>query len=116
MCEAILRKPYDKPRKKAPPGLSEVEEHTLLSHRTTRRPRHLNKPSWLTNKSAKKRGSLLRFHELNEIGTLLVLLDACENHLRSRDVLLGVDQILEHVLVRPNDGCILVGFGIREPF
>ena len=38
-------------------------------------------------------------HVGNQISPLLLLLDACKNHLGTRDVLLGVQQILEQVLV-----------------
>merc|ERR1712039_883997 len=52
--------------------------------------------------------SALRLKEGDEVCSLLVLLDASEDHLRPRDVLLGVDQVLEHVLVRPHDPRVLV--------
>merc|ERR1740121_1534711 len=58
--------------------------------------------------------SALRLQEGDEVGSLLVLLDAGEDHLRPRDVLLGVDQVLEHVLVRPHNPRVLVGLGVGE--
>merc|ERR1719210_696167 len=56
--------------------------------------------------------SALRLKECDEVSSLLILLDASEDHLRPRDVLLGVDQILEHVLVRPHDSRVLVGLRV----
>merc|ERR1719293_370796 len=56
----------------------------------------------------------LRLKEGDEVSSLLVLLDASEHHLRPGDVLLGVYQVLEHVLVRPHDPGVLVGLGVRE--
>merc|ERR1712087_619203 len=58
--------------------------------------------------------SSLLAHEGDEVGTLLFLLDPCENHFRARDVLLRVDQILKHVLVRPMDGRVLVRLRVSE--
>merc|ERR1712061_295898 len=58
--------------------------------------------------------SALRRHEGDEVGTLLILLYACEDHLRPRDVLLRVDQVLKHVLVRPDNPGVLVRLGVRE--
>merc|ERR1712014_409591 len=58
--------------------------------------------------------SALRLKESDEVSSLLILLDASEVHLRPRDVLLGVDQVLEHVLVRPHDPRVLVGLRVCE--
>merc|ERR1719383_687455 len=58
--------------------------------------------------------SSLSFEIRNEVRPFLLLLDACEDHLGPRHVLLGVDEVLEHVLVRPNDARVLVGLGVRE--
>merc|ERR1719343_1567517 len=58
--------------------------------------------------------SALRLKESDEVSSLLVLLDASEDHLRPRDVLLGIHQVLEHVLVRPHDPRVLVGLRVCE--
>lgn len=42
----------------------------------------------------------------NEISSLLTLLDSGEDHLGSGDVLLGVDEVLEEVLLAPDDSYI----------
>merc|ERR1712027_132562 len=60
--------------------------------------------------------SALRLKEGDEVSSLLILLDASEDHLRPRDVLFGVDQVLEHVLVRPHDPRVLVGLRVCETF
>ena len=59
--------------------------------------------------------SLHLVHVSNQVRSLLLLLDACKDHLGSRNVLLRVQQILEQVLVRPQDGSILVRFRVRKP-
>merc|ERR1740121_2274529 len=56
----------------------------------------------------------LRLKEGDEVSSLLILLDASEHHLRPWDVLLGVDQVFEHMLVRPHDPRVLVGLGVCE--
>merc|ERR1719284_1703091 len=53
-------------------------------------------------------------HEGNEIGTLLLLFDACEDHLGTRDVLLWVQEIFKEVLVRPDDAGVLVGLRVSK--
>merc|ERR1712113_757372 len=58
--------------------------------------------------------SALRLKEGDEVSSLLILLDASEDHLRPRDVLLGIHQVLEHVLVRPHDPGVLVGLRVCE--
>merc|ERR1719512_358003 len=58
--------------------------------------------------------SALRFYEGDQIGALLVFLNSSEHHLRSGNVLLGVDQVLEHVLLRPMNRCIFVCLRIAE--
>merc|ERR1719270_109420 len=58
--------------------------------------------------------SALRLKEGDEVSSLLLLLDASEHHLRPGDVLLGIYQVLEHVLVRPHDPRVLVGLGECE--
>jgi len=50
-------------------------------------------------------------HVSDDVAALLVLLQAGENHLGARDVLLRVDQVLEEVLVGPDDARALVGLG-----
>lgn len=54
------------------------------------------------------------FHELNEIAALILFLDACENHLGANDVFLWVDEVLEEVLVGPDNAGRLVGFGVDK--
>merc|ERR1740130_2591735 len=49
-----------------------------------------------------------------QVCALFLFLEACENHLGSRNVLLGVDQILKHVLVRPHNAGTLVGLRIGK--
>merc|ERR1719491_1053209 len=63
---------------------------------------------------ALRQHSSLLCDEADEVGALLVLLDAREHHLRPWHVFLGVDQILEHVLVRPDDRRIFVGLRVGE--
>merc|ERR1719323_2516330 len=58
--------------------------------------------------------SPLRFDEGDQVGTLLVLLNTGEHHLRAGNVLLGVDQVFEHVLLRPMNGCVLVRLRVAE--
>merc|ERR1719277_539493 len=53
--------------------------------------------------------------EGNEVRALLLLLDTREDHLGARDVLLWVHQILEHVLVGPNNAGVLVRLGVSKP-
>merc|ERR1712070_1239873 len=55
-----------------------------------------------------------RFHELNEIAALILFLDACENHLGANNVFLWVDEVLEEVLVGPDNAGRLVGLGVHE--
>merc|ERR1740129_1803267 len=56
----------------------------------------------------------LRLQEGDEVSSLLILLDASEHHLRPWDILLGVDQVFEHMLVRPHDPKVLVGLGVGK--
>merc|ERR1719235_2711417 len=55
-------------------------------------------------------------HVSDQVCALLWLLEASKNHLSPRDVLLRVDEILEHVLVRPHDARLLVRLGKAESF
>merc|ERR1719419_395679 len=50
-------------------------------------------------------------HVCNEVRTLCLLLHAGKHHLGAGHVLLRVDQILEEVLVRPDDAGVLVRLG-----
>merc|ERR1719492_576516 len=58
--------------------------------------------------------SPLRVQVFDEVGALLVLFDPREDHLRARDVLLRVDQVLVHVLAGPDDPRVLVRLGVGE--
>merc|ERR550537_1844912 len=53
-------------------------------------------------------------HVRDEVPALALLLHAGEDHLRPRDVLLRVDQVLEHVLVAPDDAAVLVRVAVAE--
>merc|ERR1740129_949621 len=59
-------------------------------------------------------GSLALLDVGDEVRALLVLLDACKDHLRPRHVLLRVDKVLEEVLAGPDDAGVLVGLGVGE--
>jgi hypothetical protein len=62
-----------------------------------------------------KNGSLpARLHVFDEIRALLLLFDSCEDHLGAWNVLFRIDQVLEHVLVGPNNAGVLIRFGVRE--
>lgn len=45
---------------------------------------------------------------------VLSLLEATEGHLGTRNVLLGVLEVLEESVLVPVDGALLVGVGVRE--
>lgn len=50
----------------------------------------------------------------DQIVSVLGLLQTTESHLGTRDVLLGVLEIVGHGLLRPDDTLLLVGVGVRE--
>ena len=50
----------------------------------------------------------------DEVSAVLGLLESREHHLGSGDVLLGVEQVGEEVLVVPGDSGLRVGLGVRE--
>merc|ERR1711972_1315141 len=58
--------------------------------------------------------SALRRHEGDDVRTLLLLLQARKDHLRPRDVLLRVHEVLVHVLVGPDDPGALIRLGVAE--
>lgn len=55
-----------------------------------------------------------RFQVSDEIGTLVGLLQTSEDHLRARDVLLRVFQILKEGIFTPGDSLSLVGICVGE--
>jgi len=55
-------------------------------------------------------GGLLEISD--EIGSLVLLLEACENHLSARDVFLGILQVLPQRIFAPSDTLGLVSVGI----
>ena len=56
-------------------------------------------------------GGLLKVGD--EIGAILWLLQAGEDHLGSGDVLLGRQKVIEKRLLAPDHGLLLVGLGVR---
>merc|ERR1719510_404149 len=81
--------------------VAQIKKLTQLSHQATKR----NKPP---------RSSPLRAEVGDQVRALLLLLDPREDHLRARDVLLRVDQVLVHVLAGPDDARVLVRLGVGE--
>merc|ERR1719183_2195448 len=71
---------------------------------------------WLHGRHARTRVrpsvSLAAPEEGDEVRALRVLLHAGEDHLRADDVLLRVDEVLEQVLVAPDDARRLVGVAV----
>ena len=55
-----------------------------------------------------------RLQVCDHIGTVLLLLEARERHVRALDVLLRVLEILEEGGGGPRDARVLVGFGVLE--
>jgi len=51
----------------------------------------------------------------NDVVALLGLLEAIESHLGARDVLLGVLEIVEQGVIRPDHALVLVGVRVRKP-
>lgn len=51
----------------------------------------------------------------NDVVALLGLLETIEGHLGARDVLLGVLEIVEQGLIRPDHALVLVGVRVRKP-
>ncbi len=60
----------------------------------------------------KRERLLLLGHVGDEVGAVLGLLDAGEDHLGAGDELLGVLEVLEEVLLVPGDTRVLVGSGV----
>merc|ERR1719446_1371213 len=54
-------------------------------------------------------------HEFNEVGTLSRLLHSSKDHLRPNDVFLRVDEVFEHVFVRPDNARVLISGGVGKP-
>ena len=52
--------------------------------------------------------------ESNEVLSLVLLLDASENHLGARDELLGVLQVVKQSLLGPGHSTVLVGISVIE--
>lgn len=55
------------------------------------------------------------FEISNDVVALLGLLEAIESHLGTRDVLLGVLEIVEQGHIRPDHALVLVGVRVRKP-
>lgn len=56
------------------------------------------------------RGRLLEISD--EVGPILLLLEAREDHLRARDVLLWVDEVLHQCVLAPDNALFDVGFSV----
>jgi len=54
--------------------------------------------------------------KLDQISTLALLFQTSEDHFCARDVLLGVQEVVEEVGVIPDNARVLVGLGVRETF
>merc|ERR1719310_1894638 len=59
-------------------------------------------------------GLLQCHHILDQVRTLLLLLEASEDHLRTHHVLLRVDEELEHVLITPSNPGIFVRVAVSS--
>merc|ERR1711953_80311 len=60
------------------------------------------------------KASPARFHVLDEVCALLLFLYSCENHFRPWDILLWIDQIFIHMLVRPDYTRVLIRLRISK--
>jgi len=60
------------------------------------------------------RSSGLVSKECDDVGALLLLLDACKDHLGAGHVLLRVDEVLPEMLLRPHNPGVLVGTRVPE--
>ena len=60
--------------------------------------------------SCKSRGRLLEVSD--EVGPVLLLLEAREDHLGARDVLLWVDEVLHQSVLAPDNALLDVGLSV----